>query len=142
MGVIAYWIDEKEQLQSTLLGLRGLIGEHSGENMTLEILGIIKNFEIGSWVGYFMADNVSSNDTCVGELTMHLGNYFNALERWLRCFGHIVNLVVKALLFGKDAEAFERETINAAQIEDDFKQLRAWRKKGPVGKIHNIVTHI
>lgn len=142
MGVIAYWIDEKEQLRSTLLGLRGLIGEHSGENMALEILGIIKDFEIGSRVGYFMADNVSSNDTCVGELTMHLGNCFNASERRLRCFGHIVNLVVKALLFGKDAEAFERETINAAQIEDDFKQLRAWRKKGPVGKIHNIVTHI
>src|SRR5205823_305461 len=45
-------------------------------------------------------------------------------------------------LFGKDVEAFERETLYAAQIEDDLKQLRAWRKKGPVGKIHNIVIHI
>ena len=142
MGVIAYWIDEKKQLRSTLLGLRSLIGEYSGENMVLEILEIIKDFKIGSQVGYFIADNVSSNDTCVGELTMHLRNHFNASEHQLCCFGHIVNLVVKALLFGKDAEAFERETINAAQIEDDFKQLRAWRKKGPVGKIHNIVTHI
>src|SRR3954471_20698650 len=142
MRVIAYWIDKKEQLQSTLLGLRGLIGEYSGENMALEILGIIKNFEIGSQVGYFMADNVSSNNTCVEELIMHLGNHFNASEHQLHCFGHIVNLVVKALLFGKDVEAFERETINVAQIEDNFKQLLAWQKKGPVGKIHNIVTHI
>ena len=63
-----------------MLGLRGLIEEHSGENMALEILGIIKDFKIRSQVGYFMADNVSSNDTCVGELTMHLGNCFNTSE--------------------------------------------------------------
>jgi hypothetical protein len=32
---------------------------------------------------------------------------FNGRARWVRCFGHIINLVVKALLFGHDAEAFE-----------------------------------
>jgi hypothetical protein len=142
IGVIGYWIDEKQQLRIALLGLRQLIGQHSGENMALEVLGIIKDFEIGSRAGHFMADNALSNDTFVEELAEHLGNRFEASVRRLRCFGHIINLVVKALLFGKDVEAFEREAISAVQIEDNLKQLRAWRKKGPVGKIHNIVTHI
>src|SRR5947199_8306000 len=110
--------------------------------MAIEVLEVIKDFEIEYRVGHFMADNMSSNDICMGELTKHLGNHFGISERRLRCFGHIINLVVKALLFEKDAEAFERETIHAAQIEDDLKELRAWRKRGPVGKIHNIVTHI
>ena len=81
IGVIAYWIDEKQQLQTALLGLRQLIGQHSGENMALKVLEIIKDFEIGSRIGHFMADNVSSNDTCIGEMAKHLGNRFEASER-------------------------------------------------------------
>ena len=60
----------------------------------------------------------------------------------MRCYGHILNLVARAFLFGKDAESFERESdINSMRglAEQD---LRHWRSKGPIGKLHNIVKFI
>lgn len=57
-----------------------------------------------------------------------------------RCFGHVINLVVKAILFGKDADAFEccsRQGDVSATTEHE-----RWRKKGPVGKLHNLVVAI
>lgn len=62
--------------------------------------------------------------------------------RRMRCYGHILNLVARAFLFGKDAESFERESdINCIRglAEQD---LDHWRAKGPIGKLHNIVKFI
>ncbi|OBS16461.1 hypothetical protein FPOA_12113 [Fusarium poae] len=62
--------------------------------------------------------------------------------RRMRCYGHILNLVARAFLYGEDFESFEA----GSQVfdllgrrEDD---LRHWRKKGPVGKLHNVVKFI
>jgi hypothetical protein len=142
LGIVAFWTDENKKLQKTLLGLRQLLGQHNGENMAIELLGIVRDFGIESRIGHFMVDNAGSNDTCIQELADHLNGVFEPSKRRLRCFGHITNLVVKALLFGKDAEAFEKDTAYSMEINDDLKLLKAWRKRGPVGKIHNIVTYI
>ncbi len=53
---------------------------------------------------------------------------------------HILNLVVKALLFGKDVDAFEESLVNGELL------VRAahdrWMQKGPVGKAHNFVVWV
>ncbi|PNP86372.1 hypothetical protein FNYG_00288 [Fusarium nygamai] len=62
--------------------------------------------------------------------------------RRMRCYGHILNLVARAFLYGEDFEAFEAESQVfdlLGRREDD---LRHWRKKGRVGKIHNVVKFI
>jgi hypothetical protein len=52
--------------------------------------------------------------------------------------GHIINLIAQAYLFGQDYTSFE----------DEFKKAGApsrremWRKRGELGKLHNIVAHI
>jgi hypothetical protein len=52
--------------------------------------------------------------------------------------GHIINLIVKALLFSEGVSKFEWELCGAG----DKDQFRLWVKKGPIGRLHNIVTYI
>ena len=64
-----------------------------------------------------------------------------------RCLGHIVNLAIKAFLFGSDCEVFENEEEiveqRVGQEEEDLAARQArWRTRGPVGKFHNIVAFI
>ena len=48
----------------------------------------------------------------------------------------------QAFLYGKDEEAFTAEVQGTRSLADVKKQLEVWRKKGPIGKLHNIVTFI
>ena len=64
------------------------------------------------------------------------------LRRRLRCFGHIVNLCAQAFIIGKDAEKICRD-LKAAYREGDLKQIgELWRKRGAIGRLHNIVWYI
>ena len=65
---------------------------------------------------------------------------FPARQCRVRCIGHIINLVVKALLFGKDAEAFEESLIRGELLARAAHDM--WMKKGPVGKAYNFVVWV
>jgi len=56
----------------------------------------------------------------------------------VRCFSHIINLVVKGFLWGADWEAFEANIACDTDIAKESHLLESWRKKGPMGKLHNI----
>src|SRR5436309_5548553 len=60
----------------------------------------------------------------------------------LRCIGHIINLVIKALFFGTNDDAFELKAEIAHFQQDEQAELELWHRKGPIGKLHNIVTYI
>lgn len=52
-------------------------------------------------IGYFTLDNASNNGTTMQYIARKLQEYeifFNPIERRLPCFGHVINLVVKAFL--------------------------------------------
>jgi len=70
------------------------------------------------------------------------GISFNPVERRLRCFGHVINLVVKALLWGTNAEAFPPEITNQQELQQEAEELATWRRKRPLGKLHNIIVWI
>ena len=82
-------------------------------------------------------DNATNNDTAVESIEAELiwrGTIptISAEERRLRCFGHILNLVVKALLFGNEESA----------LETSKEEMTTWRKLGPIGKLHNVIRYI
>jgi len=56
----------------------------------------------------------------------------------LRCLGYIINLVIKALLFGKSVSKLERK-LAGALYNNAFK---IWNSIGPIGKLHNICIYI
>ena len=65
IAVVAHYISHDGYRRTKLLGLRTLEGRHSGENIAATVLRLIKEYKIGSRIGYFMLDNASSNDGAV-----------------------------------------------------------------------------
>ena len=61
-----------------------------------------------------------------------------AKKERLRCVGHIINLIVKALIYGKGVSKLERLMIGAS----DYIKFDLMRQRGFVGKLHNIVKYI
>lgn len=105
---------------------------HTGENVSAAIMEVLNEFEliVNNKVGYLILDNAPSNDRAVDELG-HTLQWEDPERRRVRCFGHILHLVAKAMLFVKDEETLEDLD------PDDFDK---WTKKGPVGKLHNLVV--
>jgi hypothetical protein len=60
-------------------------------------------------------------------------------QQRLRCFGHIINLVVKALLYGSGNGKSLQQQLGEVSNEDAFK---VWREQGAIGKLHNIVYYV
>ena len=88
-------------------------------------------------------DNASNNDTAVSHIFKHFNKPHTYVKtQCLRCFGHILNLVIKAFLFSTDADAFEAHVFTAYTLQVKSDELAAWRKQGSVGKLYNIVQYI
>ncbi|KAJ3542075.1 hypothetical protein NM208_g2341 [Fusarium decemcellulare] len=124
--------------QKCVLGLPELLDRHTGENIPEQILDIGQEFEIGDKLGYFTLDNASNNKATMEELGRELG--FDWKKRWVRCIGHVVNRVVKHMLFGQDPDAFEQQIYDGQFTAT--REHEQWRKKGPVGKWHNFAVAI
>uniref|UniRef100_A0A0D2XRV7 HAT C-terminal dimerisation domain-containing protein n=1 Tax=Fusarium oxysporum (strain Fo5176) TaxID=660025 RepID=A0A0D2XRV7_FUSOF len=145
MAVTAHFLDRQGKHQSRLLALRRQLGCHSGESLAVTLGQVVREWKIEDRVGTVISDNASSNDSCLvnfyGDLDAEM-SLADVRARRMRCYGHILNLVARAFLYGEDFESFEAESQVfdlLGRREDD---LRHWRKKGPVGKLHNVVKFI
>jgi hypothetical protein len=145
MAVIAHYCDRDYKSQTRLLGLRRLHGEHSGENQADLLIKIIKEYEITDRLGWFITDNASNNNTAIDQVLRTLLPDLTPdqrVERRLRCWGHILNLAAKAFLYGKNPENFDEEVLINRTLAREQEKLQAWRRRGPIGKLHNIVVFI
>lgn len=133
LGIVAHFIDDKDRRQSTLIGLPRLFGSHDGENLAETLYNVINKYEFGYKIGCFMMDNAYNNDTMMD----HLCRKIPTLQRQarLRCAGHIFNLIVKAILYGKEVTEFERKILGCS----DREHFNLWRRFGAIGKVHNFV---
>jgi hypothetical protein len=146
LGVVAHYLDKTTwKNRSRLLALRRITGVHSGENMASHLLEVAQEYEISDKLGFFTLDNAGTNDTCLHTfLSACLPNVTNdeVKARRIRCFGHVLNLAAKAFLFGKNADAIEVEDDVLRSPGREFEHRDAWRKYGPVGKLHNVIVFI
>ena len=144
-AVIAHFLDRDLKYQTRLLALRRHRGAHYGGNLASSIERIINEWDIGQKIGVAICDNATTNDTCLASLYPRLKTAlspFDIRHRRMRCYGHILNLVAKAFLFRTIANAFVMDADRLEQLEDQGEALRHWRRRGPVGKLHNIVKFI
>ncbi|KAK4150430.1 ribonuclease H-like domain-containing protein [Chaetomidium leptoderma] len=145
LAVSAHFIDAQNSLQQRLLALREQQGAHTGLNIALTLAEITRDWEIVDRLGCLVSDNASNNDACGEELFRQILPLFSvedATDRRIRCYGHILNLVGRAFLYGEDFESFEQEARAYEAIDRINDDLRHWRKRGPVGKLHNIVRWV
>jgi hypothetical protein len=136
VAVVAHFLDEKHKLQTALLDLPPLKGPHSGENIAKLLSTVIDLYDISAVIGFFMMDNAGNNDTCIGELAKQYPTITQ--QSRLRCVGHILNLIVKALLFGTGVSKLEKELCGAS----DDERFEIWRKQSFIGKLHNFCVWI
>jgi hypothetical protein len=90
-----------------MLGLPELKMSHSGENITAQVLEILESYAILDKLGYITLDNAGNMDSAAEEIAKARG--LDPSKRRIRCFGHVLNLVVKALLFRHRTEAFKAD---------------------------------
>jgi hypothetical protein len=136
VGIVGHFVDNNGRKRDVLLGLPRLVGPHSGENIAPHVKEVIDKYEMGAKLGYFMLDNADSNDTCLQTLAQWFP--MDVGRRRLRCIGHIINLVVRAVIFGSNVSRFEAELRGAT---DEF-SFDIWAKKGAIGRLHNLATYI
>jgi hypothetical protein len=137
LAINAQFLDETFEPRKILLDLPHVEGNHTGANMAAHIEEVLEQFGLATTsdqLGYFTVDNASNNDTALAELAALKGlEACDAPQIRIRCFGHILNLVTRALMYPKEAQL--PEDID----EEDFD---GWRKSGPVGRLHNLVVWI
>lgn len=137
-GVCCFFRDENNRPCKATIGVPELGVSHRGSNIAAEILDVIEAYGIQDKIGYFTLDNAESNDTAMEIIGAELG--FIGRTRRGRCFGHTLNLSAKSILFGHKADAFERQLSGQAPLSAAEHLL--WQKRGPVGKLHNLVVFI
>jgi hypothetical protein len=130
LGVVGHWIDNDRVLKTALLGLRPLDG-HAGSDIADVLRKVVETFDLTGRVIAYQMDNASSNDTALRSID-------SAPQMRLRCLGHIINLVVKALLFGTRSNAFQKDLQEAS----DGDAFMLWRQHGAIGRLHNLVAYI
>jgi hypothetical protein len=112
-------------------------GRHTGSNIAKTVAEIFCHYGLEKKVEYFISDNARNNSEPLGFLGTEF--HFDPQRRWLRGVGHIFNLCRQAVLFGKDFDPFARE-VRDLQLEE--LQLVKWRRRGPIGKLHNIIVYL
>lgn len=116
-GIACFYRDESNKPCKIAIGVPELSSRHSGANIATQIPDVIDQYAIRDKVGYFTLDNAENNDTAMDEIGKDLG--FDGRMRRGRCFGHILNLSAKALLFGKNLGAFETELTGESLLAEE-----------------------
>jgi hypothetical protein len=155
LSVVAHYLNSDYILQTVVIGIRDTMGSHIGTTIGDHLANVLSDFEIeGYQIAYFAADNATNNDTVLEQLNKYLP--VNKVTQRLRCVGHIYNLVCNAILYGINKEASQDTSQSARKVDSagitnfdttprngsDEEQLVVWRKKGPIGKLHNTMVHI
>jgi len=93
--VVGHFVNRDGRRCYVVLGLREIIGEHTGKNMAGVLIDLFRDYGIAGNIGYFIADNAELNNTCIKAILYIL--YLNILVklrkgRQLHYFGYIINL--------------------------------------------------
>jgi hypothetical protein len=137
LGVVAHYLDKHFEPRALLLALPRMTGAHTAVSLSIQLVTILDYYKLRERFGYAVTDNASENRACLDILALELS--INAAQCHVRCIGHIINLVAHKVLFGSDVESFEHELSNATA---EAVELMTWRRKGLIGKLHNLIRYI
>ncbi|KAJ6436371.1 transposase-like protein [Purpureocillium lavendulum] len=137
IAVCGHFVDGQGHPRTLLLGFPRRYGGHTGDDLAALVKPVILQYGIGEKLGSFVMDNADDNDKCLEVLQRSFPSIDPQADR-IRCIGHIINLVDKALLFGEGVSAWEKNLIEASEEQ----RVALWTLKGVIGKLHNLVVYI
>ena len=139
LAVVAHFVDATYKQRDVLLAFRNLVGDHSGGAQAAVILDVIRQYNFETRFNCFIGDNATSNDASLYDGLTEGSDILNLDSRHrLRCTGDIINLIVKATLYGDGVSRFEEALAEAGPVE----QFKLYRQHGVVGKLHNFVNAV
>jgi hypothetical protein len=98
IGFTVQFVAEDQGVQSLVVRIKELEGQHSGENMAEAIMEFIREYGIASKVCYFMMDNAANMNSMIDKVSDELEHefdvFYDPLPHRLRCVGHIINLAL------------------------------------------------
>lgn len=96
--MVVYFIHAKGKVWQFLLSLPHRHESHFSHNIAETFAAIAYQYNIQDRIEYFITDNASNNDTCVEFLGAEF--VFGHVARRVRCVGHALNSVAKAIMIG------------------------------------------
>ena len=155
-AIIVHWVDAETRCAETaLLSLKEFKGAHGGEEQAEVFLQVIREASLEDKLSFFTSDNHGSNDIMLRYIAEEIEN-FNPVLRRVHCFGHNLNHITQAFLFGSTAkqeegqqdedEAIEIAIWDIAELQDELQGrgsqskediAKEFRKHGSLGKLHN-----
>jgi hypothetical protein len=129
-AIVVHWVDAETRCGETaLLSLKEFKGAHGGKEQAEVFLRVIREAGLQDQLGFFTSDNHGSNDLMLRRIAEEIENFDPVLRR-VRCFGHNLNRVAQAFLFGSTAkrgegqkdedEAIEIAIQDMAQLQDEL----------------------
>jgi len=151
LGICAHFVDRETQgLQKALVALRPIL-THGGADQAVILTDTLQEYGVMKKLGYIIGDNHGSNDKLCRSLSETLiedGMVWDPVHHRIRCLGHILNLAVQDFIFNEetveDSDSEDEESTGRQRTEQQPKKRgkEAWRRLGPLGKLHNIIVHI
>jgi len=71
--IILYYVDKNGNTRRTVTSMKEVDGSHIGENLSVPVLIVIKEWGIQDNLGYFMMDNAENNDTMMKSIALSKG---------------------------------------------------------------------
>lgn len=121
-----------------IIAFRNLYGEHTGATQAFILRAVFDEYDISRKFHCFVSDNAGSNDSTLIAGANEHPNITIDLRHRVRCAGHIINLIVKATIYGKGVSRWEEQLAATAPRA----QFQLFRKIGVVGRLHNFVNAI
>lgn len=156
LAINAHWMFSDFQQYRACIEFVEIEENHSGENLANSVCTALERFDISDKVITITADNASNNDTLHRYLHQKLSQRYDEYltetiiregtmkftqNSQIRCFAHILNLVMKAILRSLCASSY-REACDL--LNDVAKQ--SWKKikapSSPIAKLRILVLWI
>jgi hypothetical protein len=131
-------MDANNKQRNVLIAFRNLYEDHTKTSQASVIASVLKSYKISEKLHCFVENNTSSNNNeTIAALNKHLDLNLDLSHR-IHCVGHIINLVVKATIYGKRVSKFEERFAAATPLD----QFKLFSKLGAVSKLHNFVNAV
>ncbi|CCE35278.1 uncharacterized protein CPUR_03266 [Claviceps purpurea 20.1] len=139
-SINAFFLDaETFKPQKIMLGVPDLTTFDTGAMFSGAVMEVLEEFNLMSHhsnhnnkVGCLLLNDAPDSDEIIENLGEML-QWQHPSQRRIFCFGHVLHHVSRTTLFGDNSEAVD-------DLHPD--NFYGWAKRGPVGKLHNLLAWI
>ncbi|PPQ84241.1 hypothetical protein CVT26_013046 [Gymnopilus dilepis] len=141
LGVVVNYAD-KGKLLSFILDFITLKASHTGKYLAEELEKCLRKYGIAEKILGQACDNATNNDTLLAELEFRIPSGAHGTHTRIRCICHILNLVVKAILFvkkkkGKGGKSTKDDEDDEDDDVPDQEELQAAAAVDPDREAHD-----